>query len=442
MHSPVEFPTSRNKLHMERNGLRRKCAAYKPPSIDPILLFGSAECRNSVKWSLRLPKVVEKLPLITELQSKGFVASTHTILSKDGYYTTSTRISGSESSPPKRGKPAVLLFHGMGSRGESWTIQPGNRNLAFMLINAGYEVWLANLRGSTPSQNHTHLNYKRNLLFWNFSFEEQGTLDLPPLVDLILKETDTEKIYFVCHSSGCSSYLAGLAEIPELNKKFKAGFLLAPSSFLGSAYGPAAKLRVLSGTSWEQILFVLLRGRRNGGQSDLAKALGFPGMETICSISALQCGLCDRFIFAMFGADVKQLNFTNIPNMIAKSQDNTVWKSLVHTGQNLMSCGFNKFDYGSRRNLVEYGSQYPPKYDLEKVAVPTYIFYGESDNLITPWDAERTKQAIPSKYMKGFYRVDWPLFNHIDFLMANDADILVYKKILTIMDELEIKNGK
>jgi len=50
------------------------------------------------------------------------------------------------------------------------------------------------------------------------------------------------------------------------------------------------------------------------------------------------------------------------------------------------------------------------------------------------------RDAISSKYLKGFYRVDWPLFNHIGFAMAKDADILVYQKILKVINELEKTN--
>jgi len=52
-------------------------------------------------------------------------------------------------------------------------------------------------------------------------------------------------------------------------------------------------------------------------------------------------------------------------------------------------------------------------------------------------DAERLRDAIPAEYLKGFYRVDWPLFNHIDFAIAKDADILVYQRIIKVMNELE-----
>lgn len=44
-----------------------------------------------------------------------------------------------------------------------------------------------------------------------------------------------------------------------------------------------------------------------------------------------------------------------------------------------------------------------------------------------------TKDAMRPETVKGIYKVEWPLFNHIDFVVASDADILVYDKILEIL---------
>jgi len=66
---------------------------------------------------------------VDEMTSQGYAASTYTLISKDGYYTTTYRICGSELSPPKQGEKVVLLFHGIGTSGSSWIIQPGNRKL-------------------------------------------------------------------------------------------------------------------------------------------------------------------------------------------------------------------------------------------------------------------------------------------------------------------------
>lgn len=45
-----------------------------------------------------------------------------------------------------------------------------------------------------------------------------------------------------------------------------------------------------------------------------------------------------------------------------------------------------------------------------------------------------TQEAMLEDTIKGFYKVEWPSFNHVDFVVANDADILVYDKILEILE--------
>jgi len=41
---------------------------------------------------------------------------------------------------------------------------------AFMLANAGYDVWMGNSRGNYQSRNHTHYDPSKDKAFWDFSF--------------------------------------------------------------------------------------------------------------------------------------------------------------------------------------------------------------------------------------------------------------------------------
>lgn len=45
------------------------------------------------------------------------------VITKDGYVLTIFRISGSPISPPRPGKPAVLLYHGMATASDMWLLQ-------------------------------------------------------------------------------------------------------------------------------------------------------------------------------------------------------------------------------------------------------------------------------------------------------------------------------
>ena len=53
-----------------------------------------------------------------------------------------------------------------------------NESLAFILHDAGYDVWLANVRGSTWGLAHARLPAS-SAEFWQFSWDEMALHDLP-----------------------------------------------------------------------------------------------------------------------------------------------------------------------------------------------------------------------------------------------------------------------
>ncbi|CAL8131345.1 unnamed protein product [Orchesella dallaii] len=415
----------------------RKCAPYKPFQFD-ITFSHRKECLKIVEESQSSDKMhMTSEDTIDEIRLRGYNASSHTLLTKDGYYLTIYRISGGMNSPPRKGKKPVLLFHGFLMTGASWIIQPGSRNLAFTLVDAGYEVWLGNSRGTSPSQKHISLDANKDIDYWNFGSVQLSTIDLPLTIDLILQETSSDKLYYVCHSMSCGALLVGLADVPELNDKIEASFLLAPPSHYGSVYNPAFLLfPPILGTPWQDVWFRLMGGRINGKSGAFRTALGLT-TEKVCGWSFMRCGICDNFLFALFGADPEQMDYNNLPNIMRKLMDNGAIKPFLHGLQVDEACAFQRFDYGASKNLLEYGSPKPPLYNMSGISVPIYLFYGENDNLVTPWDAERLRNAMPPDVMRGFHKVEWPKFNHVDFMIAKDADILVYNKIRDIIDEIE-----
>lgn len=64
----------------------------------------------------------------------------------------------------------------------------GDNSLAYVLANAGYDVWLGNNRGNIYSRKHQTLNPDIDTAkFFDFSFYELGKYDLPANVDYILQ---------------------------------------------------------------------------------------------------------------------------------------------------------------------------------------------------------------------------------------------------------------
>lgn len=69
-------------------------------------------------------------------------------------------------------------------------------SLAYLLADNGYDVWLANARGTEFSKNHKTLN-SNSTPYWNFSYHEMAKYDLPAIVDHILEITNQSALHYV-----------------------------------------------------------------------------------------------------------------------------------------------------------------------------------------------------------------------------------------------------
>jgi lysosomal acid lipase/cholesteryl ester hydrolase len=113
----------------------------------------------------------------------------HQVMTQDGYILTLFRIPGKlfrevgkPLSPPG---PPVLMMHGLIDSSDAWVVND-DLSPAFVLSHAGYDVWLSNSRGNKYSKRHVSLS-SDSLEFWDFSWEEVGSFDLPALTDYILE---------------------------------------------------------------------------------------------------------------------------------------------------------------------------------------------------------------------------------------------------------------
>lgn len=127
------------------------------------------------------------------------------------------RIPGSQSEPKKR-KPVVLMIHGLEADSSSWVINSPDRSPAFILVRAGYDVWLGSNRGSLYSRGHQSFNssdIKDMPQYYDFDFEDMGLKDIPAFTDFIIKTTGQKKIAYVGHSLGTTQFFAGLSLMPD-----------------------------------------------------------------------------------------------------------------------------------------------------------------------------------------------------------------------------------
>jgi len=100
---------------------------------------------------------------------------------------------------------------------------------------------LGNSRGSDHGLKHRRLK-PTSKEFWNFSFHEIGTLDLPAMLDYIFKVTGSSKVHVVGHSQGATSLMVLLSTYPEYNAKIVKAYLFGPAIYLSHFSHPVFKL--------------------------------------------------------------------------------------------------------------------------------------------------------------------------------------------------------
>lgn len=106
-----------------------------------------------------------------------------------------------------------------------------NQGLAYYLSDLGYDVWLGNSRGNRYSKRHITLNPK-SPAFWNFSFHQIGTIDLPETIDYILEKTGQKKLMYVGFSQGTTQLFIMASEKQHYLKKINHVHALSPVVFL------------------------------------------------------------------------------------------------------------------------------------------------------------------------------------------------------------------
>ncbi|XP_059058794.1 lipase 3-like [Achroia grisella] len=131
---------------------------------------------------------------ITQLLTKyKYPVEQHQVLTSDGYLLTMFRI-------PNDG-PAVFVMHGLFSNSDDFITIGPDSGLAYLLADAGYDVWLGNARGNKHSRSHISLS-PSCAEFWDFSWDEIGRYDLPAMIDYILNATKQDQLIYIGHSQG------------------------------------------------------------------------------------------------------------------------------------------------------------------------------------------------------------------------------------------------
>ncbi|XP_053165568.1 lysosomal acid lipase/cholesteryl ester hydrolase-like [Hemicordylus capensis] len=352
---------------------------------------------------------------------KGYPSEEYEVLTDDGYYLAINRIPGGKNNLTitARPKPVVLLGHGILAESKLWMINMANKSLPFILADAGYDVWLGNNRGTAWSKKHLYLSADQEE-FWDFSFHEMAMYDLPGMINFILKKTGQEQLHYIGDSQGCAIGFIAFSTMPELAKKIKMFFALAPVVSVKHVPSPAVKL--LSSVSEHTIKDIF--GKKDftllnpAGKTFLTKLCNYGFMNKLCNFALLFAG----------GFNAGNINMSQAEVLTSCFPDTTSIKNLLHWRQTGES-GFRYFDYGSE-NQVRYNQSIPPSYKVEDMMVPTAVWSGGKDMIANPENMEN----LISRITNLVYYCHFPDWTHWDFVGGMNAPQRMYYKVVEMIE--------
>ncbi|KDP46299.1 hypothetical protein JCGZ_10139 [Jatropha curcas] len=376
------------------------CVAYAQQVADP---FPNGICASSVRIH-------------------GYKCQEFEVRTKDGYILSVQRIPEGRYGDPSPNRPPVLIQHGVLVDGTTWLLNSPEENLPMILADKGFDVWIANTRGTRFSRRHTRLVADQPE-FWNWSWDELVTYDLPAVFDHIYVHS-YQKIHYIGHSLGTLIALASFSE-GLLADKVKSAVLLSPIAYLSHMNTALGVLAAKSFVGEVTTLFGFAEFNPKGEEgSKFLKALcAYPGVDCYDLLSAITGKNCC-------------LNSSTVDLFLRNEPQSTATKNMVHLAQIVRDGVIAKYNYGNTiYNMQHYGEAKPPVYNLSKIAndLPIFISYGGQDALSDVRDVQLLLDSFKFHDVDKINVQFIKDYAHADFVMGFNAKDLVYNQIFSFL---------
>ncbi|MPC36351.1 Lipase member K [Portunus trituberculatus] len=129
-------------------------------------------------------------------------------------HLNSTKLAGGDVG--RNGRRVVFLFHGIVCSSADYVMNDPDQALGFIMADAGYDVWLGNIRGNFYGKRHVKMS-PENPDFWDFSWSEVARFDIPAMLAYVKKTSGSAQVSYVGHSMGASLLFVSLHYFPIMN---------------------------------------------------------------------------------------------------------------------------------------------------------------------------------------------------------------------------------
>ncbi|KAL6136974.1 hypothetical protein ACLB2K_062269 [Fragaria x ananassa] len=223
--------------------------------------------------------------------------------------------------------------------GAAWLLNPPDQALAFILADKGYDVWLANARGTKASRGHNSLS-TYDPTYWEWTWDQLAAYDLPAFFNYVNNQTG-QKVHYVGHSLGTLSVLAALSQ-QKLSNTLRSAALLSPVAYLN------------------QITTLLIQSFARTYAANGLYAIGLRDFPPV----GPNCCLTPTSSYLVFQQHILQSTST---------------KNMVHLSKMIRRGTITMFDYiFPVINMQRYNQLTPPVYNMGSIPkdVPLFFAYG------------------------------------------------------------------
>ncbi|KAI8442391.1 hypothetical protein MSG28_005909 [Choristoneura fumiferana] len=376
--------------------------------------------------SLDVPELVRKYNYPLEV---------HTLTTTDGYILGFHRIphGRDQNNDPNVKRPIVFLMHGLLSSSADWVLMGPGCAFGYILAEAGYDVWMGNARGNYYSRTHVRLRPDAifNTDYWDFSWDEIGNIDVPAMIDYALQLTGNDRLHYIGHSQGTTTFFVMNSLRPEYNQKIISMHALAPSAYFANSQN----LLLKAIAQFTNPLDSMARLIGLGEFMPNSQIMSWAG-QSLCMDEVVFQPICSNILFLIGGWHEDQHNATMIPVKLGHTPAGAAVRQLVHYGQSVKDKEFSRFDHGTLKNRRVYGSYRAPRYNLGAITTPVFLHYSPQDPLANVNDVDRLFRELGRPV--GKFRIPHDSFGHLDFIWGVDAKVLVYDRVINLLKSMDV----
>lgn len=405
-----------------------------------------------------------ELSVSDAIAEAGYPVQKLEVETEDGYLLDLYRIPRPES------KEVVVFQHGMMDSAYGWVLKGDESAIAFAAYDRGFDVFLANFRG-TPPRRCT----ERVKTFWSFTFNELGKYDMRAVMEKIHEVKTTEaaevvgsevpadadyKLRAVGHSLGGAGLLIYLFDCilrgrdhhlhrmvllsPAGRHEYDLPLLAQILCLMDRVVGPFLNRLNFGMTVYVSLspllfptLYSILTGRhllslsifsffdlrpqgsvlRVGAQKMAVDVSSLPGLK----------GLFDILCRIFFGGD-RSFGDVLAPywTPYIQSMPGLCWGIVRHGHQIVNARRFLLYDYGTRaKNFEHYGQGSPPDVAFEGLDVPIDFVAGRDDGVV-PAKCVRLQYEEMRKRGNPVTFEEFRNFGHLNFIHQPSEEFTSY----------------